>query len=131
MDGLAGRALTWALGREPHAEEQRDARALFDKHYAQTVEAGSTLFPQVVETLAALQAKGLPLAIVTNKPWRFAHPLTELLGISKHAGAIVCGDSCSHAKPHPKPLLLACEQMKLAPSDCVYVGDDRRGRRCR
>lgn len=41
------RALTRALGREPQQDEQRDARVLFDKHYASTVEAGSTLFPQV------------------------------------------------------------------------------------
>ena len=55
-DIMMARALTFALGREPQPEEQRDARALFDRHYADTVEAGSTLFPQVKETLAAFKA---------------------------------------------------------------------------
>ena len=26
-------------------------------------------------------------------------------------------------KPHPAPLLMALEKMKLQPSECVYVGD--------
>jgi N-acetyl-D-muramate 6-phosphate phosphatase len=84
------------------------------------------LFPGVMELLQELAARATRWAIVTNKPSRFAHPLTELLGLSRDASAIVCGDSCPQAKPHPGPLLLACDQMKLAPSDCVYVGDDRR-----
>lgn len=83
-DIMMARALSWALGREPQADEQRDARALFDKHYAATVEAGSTLFPQVQETLAALHASGLPLAIVTNKPTPFVAPLLQSLGIANY-----------------------------------------------
>ncbi|HSF48980.1 MAG TPA: HAD-IA family hydrolase [Burkholderiales bacterium] len=116
------------LGFDPSQEDvgyeamRRQYLEIYNSHF----QRNPMLFPGVMEVLKALAARRTRWAIVTNKPWRFAHPLTELLGISKHAGAIVCGDSCSHAKPHPKPLLLACEQMKLAPSDCVYVGDDRR-----
>ena len=83
------RALSWALGREPQADEQRDARALFDKHYAATVEAGSTLFPQVQETLAALHASGLPPSSPTNPP--FVAPL-QSLGIADYFSLIIGGD---------------------------------------
>jgi HAD superfamily hydrolase (TIGR01509 family) len=35
----------------------------------------------------------------------------------------VCGGDTSEKKPHPAPLLLALEQLKLRPVECVYVGD--------
>ncbi len=91
-DIMMARALTFALGREPQPEEQRDARALFDRHYADTVDAGSTLFPQVKQTLAALKAAGLPMAIVTNKPTPFVAPLLESLGIADAFSLIIGGD---------------------------------------
>jgi len=124
-DVMMTRALTWALGREPHAEEQRDARALFDKHYAQTVEAGSTLFPQVVETLAALQAKGLPLAIVTNKPTPFVAPLLKSLGIAEYFTQIIGGDDVIVKKPHPAAIFLVLGHFGVLPGQLLFVGDSR------
>jgi HAD superfamily hydrolase (TIGR01509 family) len=35
----------------------------------------------------------------------------------------VCGGDTPQKKPHPAPLLMALEQMKLRPEQCVYVGD--------
>ena len=35
----------------------------------------------------------------------------------------VCGGDTLEKKPHPGPLLLALQKMKLAPEECVYVGD--------
>lgn len=124
-DVMMTRALTWALGREPHAEEQRDARALFDKYYAQTVEAGSTLFPRVVETLAALQAQGLPLAIVTNKPTPFVAPLLELLGIAEYFTQIIGGDDVIVKKPHPAAIFLVLGHFGVLPGQLLFVGDSR------
>lgn len=37
--------------------------------------------------------------------------------------ARVCGGDLAEKKPHPAPLLLALKQMRLNPSECVYVGD--------
>lgn len=50
-DVLVERALRWA-GREPDAPLVAHTRELFDHYYAQTVEQGSQLFPQVKATLA-------------------------------------------------------------------------------
>ena len=105
-DVMMTRALTWALGREPQENEQRDARTLFDKYYAETVEAGSTLFPQVKATLAELAEKGLPLAIVTNKPTPFVAPLLASLGIADYFSLIIGGDDVVVKKPHPAAIFL-------------------------
>lgn len=37
--------------------------------------------------------------------------------------ARVCGGDTIEKKPHPAPLLMALEKMKLQPDECVYVGD--------
>jgi len=35
----------------------------------------------------------------------------------------VCGGDTEQKKPHPAPLLMALEKMRLRPEECVYVGD--------
>ncbi len=35
----------------------------------------------------------------------------------------VCADDTVRRKPHPAPLRRALEEMRLAPEECVYVGD--------
>jgi phosphoglycolate phosphatase-like HAD superfamily hydrolase len=35
----------------------------------------------------------------------------------------VCGGDTTEKKPHPAPLKLALQKMKLEPQECIYVGD--------
>ena len=93
-DVLMERALSWArqeratlraaMGKPsvddhdiPQDEQLRILRKLFDRYYAEAAEEGSFLFPAVADTLGALQGKGLPLALVTNKPTPFVAPLLD------------------------------------------------------
>ncbi|MDL4914683.1 MAG: phosphoglycolate phosphatase [Enterobacterales bacterium endosymbiont of Blomia tropicalis] len=124
-DVMMSRALTYALGREPQPDEQRDARALFDRHYADTVEAGSTLFPQVKATLETLQTKGIPLALVTNKPTPFVAPLLASLGIADAFSLIIGGDDVIVKKPHPAAIFLVLGKFGLLPGQLLFVGDSR------
>lgn len=124
-DVMVARALSWALNREPQPDEQRDARALFDRYYADTVEAGSTLFPQVAATLKALAAKGLPMAIVTNKPTPFVAPLLASLGIADYFSLIIGGDDVIAKKPHPAAVFLVLGRFGLLPQQLLFVGDSR------
>ena len=86
----------------------------------------TTLFPGMDELLAALEARNIAWGVVTNKPARFTNPLLELLGLSKRAASIISGDTCSHPKPHPEPLLCAAREIGVAPQSCLYVGDAER-----
>ncbi|KAA5930882.1 phosphoglycolate phosphatase [Pantoea sp. Bo_2] len=124
-DIMMARALTFALGREPQPEEQRDARALFDRHYADTVDAGSTLFPQVKQTLDALKSSGLPMAIVTNKPTPFVAPLLESLGIADAFSLIIGGDDVPVKKPHPAAIFMVLGTFGVLPNELLFVGDSR------
>lgn len=84
------------------------------------------LFPGVPELLGALEARGLPWGVVTNKQECFALPLLERLGLRNRAACVIGGDTTAWFKPHPGPLLAASSTLGMEPGVCLYVGDDRR-----
>jgi len=124
-DILIERALTWALGHAPQSDLLSDARVLLDKHYAHSVDGGSLLYPGVKETLAALAAHNLPMALVTNKPTPFVAPLLQSLDIADYFSLIIGGDDVVAKKPHPAPLFLVLGKFGLLPGELVFVGDSR------
>ncbi|MBF8472722.1 phosphoglycolate phosphatase [Klebsiella michiganensis] len=141
-DVLIQRALTWARQERaalraaqgkpsvdhddiPQAEQQAILRKLFDRYYGEVAEEGSFLFPAVADTLGALHAKGLPLALVTNKPTPFVAPILASLDIAEYFTVVIGGDDVKNKKPHPEPLLLVAEKLGLAPADLLFVGDSR------
>ncbi len=83
-------------------------------------------FPEVEAMLNGIRERTLPWGIVTNKATRFTAPLVTSMPLLQGAGAVVCGDTTPHSKPHPAPLLEAARRMGLDPERCVYVGDDAR-----
>lgn len=123
-DVLVERALRWA-GNHPSAQDIHSARELFDRYYAQTVDSGSALFPDVKETLAQLAEWGYPMALVTNKPTPFVAPLLDTLGISAFFTQIIGGDDVKMKKPHPAPLYSVLAQQGLHAKELLFVGDSR------
>jgi N-acetyl-D-muramate 6-phosphate phosphatase len=114
------------FGYAPDDAEFAALRDAFLAHYESALCVDSTLFPGVDLMLDAVEARGLRWGIVTNKVTRFTLPLVADLKLAPRAGAIVCGDTTSHAKPHPAPLLHAARTLGVAPERCVYVGDAAR-----
>ncbi|MDT4885647.1 N-acetylmuramic acid 6-phosphate phosphatase [compost metagenome] len=76
--------------------------------------------------MSSLLERGLRWGVVTNKAQRFTTPLTRSMGLFDSAATVISGDTTSHAKPHPAPLLEAARRMSLLPAQCIYVGDDER-----
>lgn len=124
-DIMVERALSWALQRQPQADELRDGRALFDQFYAETAETGTTLFPHVAQALQKLSAADIPLALVTNKPTPFIAPLLRALGIDSYFSLVIGGDDVAAKKPHPAPLFLVLGKFGLLPQELLFVGDSR------
>ena len=96
------------------------------EHYAASGHTRSRFYEGVDELLEMLESKGIPWGIVTNKAERLTHAFIEAKGLSGRISSVVCGDTLSTSKPHPAPVLLACEQLGAEPRDTVFAGDDLR-----
>ncbi|WP_006788274.1 HAD family hydrolase [Thiorhodospira sibirica] len=101
-------------------------RQRFLQIYAENLHLNTELFPGMMAVLAYLEHQGMPWGIVTNKPANLTDPLVRSLGLDTRAVSVVSGDTTDQRKPHPKPLLLACEQAGIAPAQCLYIGDASR-----
>jgi phosphoglycolate phosphatase len=73
--------------------------------------------------LQALQASGLKLACLTNKPVAFAKPLLALKGLDGFFSHVFGGDSFEKKKPDPLPLLKTCEALGTSPERTLMIGD--------
>jgi 2-phosphoglycolate phosphatase len=83
-------------------------------------------FPGMPELLQALEARGLNWGVVTNKPAWLTDPLMRQLSLYERAACVISGDTLAERKPHPAPMLHACEQAGSRPAECVYIGDAER-----
>ena len=98
----------------------------FSAHYRRIQEhpeMQARAFPGVLAGLAGLHALQLRLAVVTNKSTPDARTLLGRLGLGRWIDVVVGGDSGIALKPHPQPLLRACEQLRIAPAEALMVGD--------
>jgi 2-phosphoglycolate phosphatase len=114
------------MGVAPDHPDYAELRTAFLVQYEAGLCVDSTLFADVEALLDAIEARALKWGIVTNKATRYTTPLLDLLGLGGRPGAVVCGDTTPHAKPHPAPLLAAAGHLGIAPARCVYVGDAER-----
>jgi phosphoglycolate phosphatase len=83
-------------------------------------------FPGMSELLGQLEQRGLNWGVVTNKPAWLTEPLLKELGLYGRAACVISGDTLNERKPHPAPMLHACEQAGSTPDQCVYIGDAQR-----
>ncbi len=114
------------LNIHPGDAEFEPLREAFLANYLRCLADTTALFDGMSDLLYEITARGMKWGVVTNKPHRFTLPVMEGLGLRELAATIISGDSTAHAKPHPLPLLTACEEMGVAPASVLYVGDDLR-----
>lgn len=84
------------------------------------------LFPGIEELLGAIEQRGMNWGVVTNKPAWLTDPLLEQIGLSERAACVVSGDTVAERKPHPAPMLHACQLAGSEAHQCLYIGDAAR-----
>lgn len=97
----------------------------YTRAYARINGQNSQAYPGVAEGLADLQALGLPLVCLTNKPQQPARALLELLGLAGRFALVHGGDTFARKKPDPLPLLETCRLLGTRPAATLMVGDSR------
>ena len=111
---------------EPDAPGYNALRDIFLDYYQRNICVHTTLFDGIETLIDELDSRRIKWGIVTNKPHRYTVPLMQALGYADRAACLISGDTCARAKPHPDPLLKACDILGLIPQQCLYLGDDLR-----
>lgn len=122
---LVRRTLEASLGKGPDERRVGSAMEGFFFHYAKRNGRMAAAYPGVLEGIAALRAKGIPLACVTNKTAQFTIPLLEATGLAGFFPVVVSGDTMPNKKPAPDPLLEACRRLGVPAPEALMVGDSR------
>lgn len=98
-------------------------RQKFLDYYHQHICIHTHLFPNVETLINYLQEKELAWGIVTNKSASLTKELISKFPLLSNAKCIIAGDTLRYSKPHPLPLLHACDCIGCHPQNCIYVGD--------
>lgn len=94
--------------------------------YESNIANETVLFEGMHELLLELEENNINWGVVTNKPDWLTTPLMKALNLTSRAAAIISGDTLEQRKPHPAPILHACEQAGSHASECIYIGDAER-----
>jgi phosphoglycolate phosphatase len=122
--GIALVKLGFGIGPE-HSDYATIRQQLLDIYMA-NIANQTTLFEGMEELLQHLEQRKILWGVVTNKPAWLTEPLMDALSLTQRAASIVSGDTLPENKPHPAPVLYACEQTGSKPHECLYVGDAER-----
>lgn len=95
----------------------------YQRHYLAVNGQHAKVYPGVVASLQQLQARGLKLACLTNKPTAFALALLKAKGLDGFFALTFGGDAFARKKPDPLPLLKTCEALGTAPARTLMIGD--------
>ncbi len=80
------------------------------------------LYPEVVETLAALKQRGLQLAVISNFDSRLARIL-DGLNVGASFAHILVSSAVGYAKPQPQIFNLALARLELTAAQTLHIGD--------
>ena len=95
----------------------------YQHHYERINGKYADVYDGVIEGLVRLQAHGLALACLTNKPVAFARGLLEMKGLAPFFQTVSGGDSFERKKPDPLPVTRTCEALGSEPSRTLVIGD--------
>ena len=121
--GMVGHGLERLLEKAVGPERAAEGVRLFRERYPHVAVEKSHLLPGVRETVEALDARGHPMAVASNKPTRFSRMILEAKGIGPRFRDIGGPDAETPAKPDPTMLLRLMAAAGASPRETVVVGD--------
>lgn len=121
-DGATG-LIKRSFGEEQPAELLTERRDAFLTDYGMNpLRHGTKLFANMEQLPEILQT--VRWGIVTNKNRPLTEALFDSIPLLQQARVVVCGGDTDELKPHPGPVLYACEKLGVAASDTLFVGDN-------
>lgn len=126
VSGGARAMVAATFDMDPEAPGFETLRQEFLDRYQEHCAVLTRPYEGMPELLESIERSRLIWGVVTNKPVRFAAPIMEQLGLAERSQVLVCPDHVTKSKPDPEMLLLACSQLKVDPSEVLFIGDDLR-----
>ena len=115
--------VTRALGADATEPERAQALQFFLAYYEKHKLDNTCAYPGVANTLADLAQRGLPMAVLTNKPVRISVRILDALGLSKYFQSIYGGNSFESKKPDPFGANTILREFGIAAQESAMVGD--------
>ncbi len=95
----------------------------YNVFYSRRCGTRSHLYPQVRETLLALRAQGVKLAVITNKEGRYTQIVMAVQQLTELFDVVISGDTFTSKKPDPTGVAHCLKQFGVAPGRALFVGD--------
>ncbi|HJN95025.1 MAG: phosphoglycolate phosphatase [Gammaproteobacteria bacterium] len=108
---------------EEHESFAELSQRLLGLYYEQLQDTQALLYPGMGDLLSKLDDAEIGWGIVTNKPQKYSTVLLEKLNLLSRCKSLVCPEHVVNRKPHPEPILLACQQLGCSTERTVYIGD--------
>jgi phosphoglycolate phosphatase len=96
---------------------------VYDSCYQRRCGTRSQLYPHVRESLTALRAQGVKLAVVTNKEGRYTQVVMNVHQLTPLFDAVVSGDTLPTKKPNPAGVALCLAKFGVSADRALFVGD--------
>lgn len=93
---------------------------------AERLRAHVPMLPGAKELLAAVQAQGLPSALVSSTHRRVMEHALDGIG-REYFTVTIAGDEVAETKPHPEPYLTAIRRLGVTAGRCVVLEDSPNG----
>ena len=81
------------------------------------------VYPDVMETLNQLKAKGVKTGVITNGLKKDYEQILTRLKLTNSFDVVVGVDTCNKGKPDKEIFLYALEKLRVRPEEAVFVGD--------
>jgi len=83
------------------------------------------IFPDAVETIKTLAARGYRLGIISNTTSSIDAPrMLEENGLTRFFNPVILSCVFGRRKPHPSLFLEAARSIGILPQNCTYIGDN-------
>lgn len=112
-----------AMGAEASEERVAEALAYFLSYYRDHMLDHTRPYPGVMETLERLHRRGVPMAVLTNKPERFSRDMCAGLEMGRYFFQIYGGNSFEQKKPDPIGIHTLARECGAALEGTWMVGD--------
>ena len=96
------------------------------KIYYDEIYSHRKVYPEMIETLVALQKAGIRMGIISNttNPGFMKDYEQSLLKLTPYFEFSIYSSEVPYRKPHPSIFQLALARLDLNPSDVLFVGDN-------